>query len=259
MKLISFVPSLTETLIKCGISVQGRTRFCIHPQDEIRQIPVIGGTKDLKWEAIEKIEPDFALLDREENTLEMAESLQAKGIQLLLTHVQNLSDLARDLKGLSVALRNSKLEGLGQFAQRMHEKKPLRWNEKKKDLLFEEILPQSCVDGIDEITYLIWKDPWMCVDSQTYVADILSKTGLKIRQRREFQEAKNHYPKIDLNDNRDTRDFFLFSSEPYPFRKKKLDLIQAKLPGALVDGEKFSWFGVRSLQFLAEYYEEKME
>lgn len=44
----------------------------------------------------------------------------------------------------------------------------------------------------------------------------------------------------------------LFSSEPYPFLRKKDVLNPLFAPYAFVDGERFSWFGMRSLRFLEE-------
>ena len=42
------------------------------------------------------------------------------------------------------------------------------------------------------------------------------------------------------------------SSEPYPFhkRKDKLALDELGAGSAIVDGERFGWFGLRSLEFL---------
>ena len=47
MRVVSLVPSLTETLIDCGVNVVGRTRFCIHPADRVHDIPAVGGTKQV--------------------------------------------------------------------------------------------------------------------------------------------------------------------------------------------------------------------
>jgi hypothetical protein len=58
------------------------------------------------------------------------------------------------------------------------------------------------------------------------------------------------YPKIDLGDYDPATTVLLFSSEPYPFAKKAAELTGLDFPSALVDGEAYSWFGVRSLRFL---------
>ena len=49
MRVVSLVPSWTETLIEAGVDVVGRTRFCLHPRDRVKSIPAVGGTKDADW------------------------------------------------------------------------------------------------------------------------------------------------------------------------------------------------------------------
>lgn len=67
MRLISLVPSWNETLIECGLNVVGRSRYCIHPEDRVRDIPIVGGTKDIRWDRVREARPDLLVLDREEN------------------------------------------------------------------------------------------------------------------------------------------------------------------------------------------------
>ena len=43
MRIISLVPSLTESLLDFGImDIVGRTKFCIHPKDQVKDIEIIG-------------------------------------------------------------------------------------------------------------------------------------------------------------------------------------------------------------------------
>jgi len=69
MRVVSLIPSWTETLIEASrhsdFEVVGRTRFCIHPDDCINNIPVVGGTKDVNWQRVMDCKPDLLLLDRE--------------------------------------------------------------------------------------------------------------------------------------------------------------------------------------------------
>ena len=74
MRVVSLVPSLTETLLECGVEVVGRTRFCIHPADKVADIPAVGGTKEVNWQRCLALEPDLVVMDKEENTLEMAQA-----------------------------------------------------------------------------------------------------------------------------------------------------------------------------------------
>ncbi|MEZ5023393.1 MAG: hypothetical protein R2728_09055 [Chitinophagales bacterium] len=50
-RIISLVPSITLTLFELGLEkkIVGRTKFCIHPKQLVKSIPVIGGTKNLKY------------------------------------------------------------------------------------------------------------------------------------------------------------------------------------------------------------------
>jgi hypothetical protein len=106
MRVISLVPSLTETLVEAGVNVVGRTRFCVHPKDKVAAIPVIGGTKDLKQELIERLKPDLVVMDKEENTREMAEKLKFK---IHATHVDSVLSLQSTFLDLSRILQNQQL------------------------------------------------------------------------------------------------------------------------------------------------------
>jgi len=66
---------------------------------------------------------------------------------------------------------------------------------------------------------------------------------------RDAGEDNQKYPVTDpgvLPDNT----VILASSEPYPFHRKREALLALGRPVAIVDGESFSWFGLRSLSFL---------
>lgn len=69
MKIISLVPSITESLFDFGLTsdeIIGRTKFCIHPKDKVQNVEKIGGTKNLHIERIKALNP---LILFEKNTL----------------------------------------------------------------------------------------------------------------------------------------------------------------------------------------------
>ena len=58
MKIISLVPSITKALFDLGLNedeIIGRTKFCIHPEDRVKNLAVIGGTKNLNLEKIKAL------------------------------------------------------------------------------------------------------------------------------------------------------------------------------------------------------------
>ncbi len=71
-RIISLVPSQTELLADLGLDseVVGITKFCIHPNRWFREKPRIGGTKNVKHEVIESLNPDLIIANKEENSRE---------------------------------------------------------------------------------------------------------------------------------------------------------------------------------------------
>lgn len=233
MRVSSLVPSWTETLIVCGLAVAGRTRFCIHPRDRVGAIPVIGGTKDLQLEALDGLAADMVLLDKEENTNEMAAMISQRKF---VSHVVSIPALVRDLDTLAALTENRELLGLARIWREVQGASfatlpVMQWIRKPKRA------PRT-------VLYLIWRNPWVVVSRDTFIGDMLSLFGMELPH---FPEK---YPKINLDSYSPEDTLLLFSSEPFPFHKHKEDLALLAFPSALVDGEGFSWFGVRSLNFL---------
>ena len=225
MKIISLVPSITETLFDLGLSeneIIGRTKFCIHPANRLKNVSVIGGTKNLNITKIKALKPDLIIANKEENIKEDVEELQ-KYFKVLVTNVSNLEDNYYLLKTLGNLL------GKQEIAQ--------KFNLKIYEILakFSDLEKKKCA-------YLIWKNPYMTVGFDTFIHDILDKLGFQ----NIFKDYKR-YPEISVEDLK-TADYIFLSSEPFPFQQKHIDELQKELPDAkifLVDGEAFSWYGTR--------------
>lgn len=241
-RVVSLVPSWTETLLACGVEVVGRTRFCVHP-DSAKKIPVVGGTKDLNLEEVARLKPDLLLLDKEENLPWMAEE---KAWRSYVSHVSSLQDMPRELNALAEILENEKLRDLAREWEREIEKKRQGHPPSVMELpgVLEWIRRPS--EEPEKILYLIWRDPWMAVSASTFIGSMLAHLGYGAY----LPEFSERYPKVDLESFDPARTLLLFSSEPYPFGKKVRELKEFPFPSALVDGEAYSWFGLRSLRFL---------
>ena len=70
-RIVSLVPSITELLFSLGLGAQvvGRTGFCIHPRDAVRDVPKVGGTKDVKLDALRALNPTHVIVNVDENDL----------------------------------------------------------------------------------------------------------------------------------------------------------------------------------------------
>lgn len=90
----------------------------------------------------------------------------------------------------------------------------------------------------------------MRVSAETFIGSVLAHLGAG-----QFMiPSEKKYPEFRLEEFDLEKTFFLFSSEPYPFHKKLEDLRALGVQGAIVDGESYSWFGLRSLEFLEGIY-----
>ena len=90
MRVVSLVPSLTQTLFDLGLTtdeVVGRTPWCIHPKDKVEQVMIVGGTKTPNLNKIRNLEPDLIVMDKEENPFEIYQTLQNEGFTIFVKRV----------------------------------------------------------------------------------------------------------------------------------------------------------------------------
>lgn len=223
MKVISLVPSITETLFDLGLSsdeIIGRTKFCIHPKELVKTVEIIGGTKNLNIDKIRSLKPDLIIANKEENVKEQVEELM-KDFKVLVTNVETLEDNYYLIKQLGHILGK--------------EEKAQFFNLKTYEA-FDIPKPENKL----KVAYLIWKDPYMTVGGDTFISRILEELGFQNL----FKDQKR-YPEVQLEDLRAANLIFL-SSEPFPFKEKHIAGIQdicidQKI--MIVDGEAFSWYG----------------
>ncbi len=226
--IVSLVPSLTELLFDLGLGDQvvGRTRFCIHPENDVESVPIIGGTKNPRIDKIRSIKPDLIIANHEENRKEDVEELQ-KDFEVMVTEISTIEEA---LFGIHQIGKRCDVEGpaneLIDAIQREFDKKP-----------DEPTL---------SVAYLIWKSPWMTVGSDTYVHSVLSEWNMA-----NVFGNERRYPKVSLEQMNSLHpDVILLSSEPFPFVEKHIQEISEACPNSsvlLVDGEWFSWYGSRML------------
>jgi len=245
LKIACLVPSWTESFIELGFSVVGRTRYCIHPKNKIESIPILGGTKKVDWSKLKET-PDLVIFDKEENTKDMAESCP---FPYWASHIRNLSDIAPQLQQLAQDFQLPQIEKLSARWQKVlrHPSPPQKITPENKTFpgLIRWFHEPEC--EIKKIAYFVWRKPWMLAKPSTFIGSMLKHCGFDVY---DYPSDKN-YPEIELEKLLAQPDLgFFFSSEPYPFEKREHELKNFRPACALVDGEAFSWFGLRSLEFL---------
>lgn len=237
-RILSLVPSLTETLFALGLggNIVGRTAFCIHPAVAVKKVKSVGGTKQVNWRKIDAARPTHAVLNVDENPKEMADELAARGIVPVVTHPLSPADngpLIRLLGGVF-----GRADAAEALARR-----------------FEDTLSAAAAarpETETRVLYLIWKTPWMIVGADTYIARTLDLIGWRTWA----PPMAARYPEIEITEAVLRKvDRVLFSSEPFPFTEDHLAAFRADHPDHAakaqpVDGEMLSWYGVRAIDGL---------
>jgi len=223
MKVVSLVPSITEALLDLGLTEKeliGRTKFCIHPEEKVKNIAVIGGTKNINIEKIKALQPDLILANKEENTKEQVEVLMTD-FKVIVTNVENIEDNYYLLKNLGNLFHK--------------EEKAQLFN-----LKIYEILNEAKIESTIKVAYLIWKNPYMTIGCDTFIHKILEEIGFE-----NIFKDKTRYPEIQTEDL-EKADLIMLSSEPFPFKEKHIEELRQIYPDKkimIVDGEAFSWYG----------------
>ncbi len=228
-KIISLVPSLTELIIELGLksSLVGRTRFCVEPEGEIEDVPIIGGTKNPRLDKIEEIQPDLVIANKEENRKEDITYL-SRQTEVEVTDIASVEDALITIHELGSRLgAPEKAKQLTQNISSLLEKRP---DERPLQTL-----------------YLIWQDPWMSVGKDTYIHDVLQRWNLT-----NATGYARRYPTLTNEQMQKLQpELILLSSEPFPFKEKHVEKLEPMFPDArilTVDGKWFSWYGSRMVK-----------
>ena len=232
-RIVSLVPSLTETLAGLGLAhlLVGRTRFCTSSPALLGGVAKVGGTKTPDLGKIRALQPDLVLAVKEENNLADAQALAGDCPVLVF-------DIGTARQGLACADYLCRLLG-GDIE---------RWAFARQQAEAYMAIP-PVADPLRAL-YLIWQDPYMTVGQDTYIADMLLHTGFALPN-----PAWRRYPAIDLDEavRLYQPQVLLLSSEPYPFKEKHVRALEAQtsLPAYLIDGQLMSWYGTLTADGLA--------
>ncbi len=236
-RIVSLVPSLTELLFDLGLGerVVGRTGFCVHPRQALRTVPKVGGTKDVKLERIRELAPTHVLVNMDENRRETVDELAGFVPHIVVTHPNTPQD------NLALFALLGSLFGAEAAAARLAD--DLR-------AALDEAAALRATLPDERVLYLIWREPWMTIARDTYIAATLAAVGWHTLPAVEGGETgAARYPAFDWDASWLAGvERVLLSTEPYRFRAEHLPEVErlAARPALLVDGEMVSWYGSRA-------------
>lgn len=213
-RVVSLVPSVTESLLSWGVTPVAVTRFCEQPH-----LPAVGGTKDPDVERIISLRPDLVVMCEEENRREDHDVLRAAGVRTLVLDPRTVEGAVAEIARLAKVLELPSSPNV------------------------VPALPAR-PDPLGVTAFVpIWRRPWMSLGSDTYGSAVLDWLGVA----NVVAGSADRYPEVDLDAVRAMApDVVLAPTEPYPFKDRHLDELSFVAPAALVDGQDLFWWGVRT-------------
>lgn len=248
VRIASLVPSITELLFDLGLAdrIVARTGFCIHPEPAVRNVPKVGGTKDVKLDKLRALAPTHVVVNIDENRRETVDEIRAFVPNVIVTHPCRPDDNFA-LYALLGGIFGRQAEAARLAADLQAELDALRagrWPARR-------------------VLYAIWQDPWMTVSRQTYISQMLAlvnwATWPDAGSAPEAcvdgdcsrpNAAGERYPTFRWSDALVRElDAVLLSTEPYRFTDDHADALERQIgkPVLLVDGEMLSWYGSRAV------------
>jgi ABC-type Fe3+-hydroxamate transport system substrate-binding protein len=236
-RIVSLVPSITETLFTFGVGdrVAGVTRFCSEPAAQVAAKPKVGGTKTLDIKSVLELQPDLVIANAEENRQEDIRQLLAAGQRVFVTFPRTVAAAIQMLRQLAL------MTGSNEVADPILEDAEQALAEARTANQGRARLRVFCP---------IWRRPWMTVGPNTYMHDFIAACGgLNI-----FNERHERYPLSDLDEvARRAPEVILLPDEPYPFSRKHVsELTEYRYMPAvrndriyLLEGKHLCWYGPR--------------
>lgn len=233
-RIVCLCPSITEALFEIGAGprVVGVTDYCIHPADAVEALPKVGGSKLPNLDAIFELSPDLVIMNEEENRVEDFEAIQERGIPILNTFPKTVAESAHMMRDVGRAV--GCVEAAEESARAI-------------ERAVASAKSQSSQKPRLRGAVLIWMRPFMGVNADTFMHDMLALAGID----NVFGSRPQRYPRLEAADLRCGLDVILLPNEPFEFVGQHATEIAAAagIPTAravLCDGQFLTWYGTRT-------------
>ena len=229
-RVISLVPSITETLFELGAgdSVVAITDFCIFPAD--LALPRVGGTKNPRIDEIRALAPDLVHMNHEENLRRHGQAI-ATFAPVYVSEPKSVDDVEALILQLG-EIHDRRTRAAELLALLREERASLP----KRTFTF------ACP---------IWKNPWMWCGGDTYVSRLVESAGGV-----NVLGDRTRYPQIALDDVLALKpDVTFLPDEPYLFTEQDAASISGTRAIGPFPGHLFTWHGsptIEGVRFLRE-------
>lgn len=259
-RVVSLVPSDTLNVAEVGgaSALVGRTDYCELPEDVVKRVPSVGGTKNPRVDDVCDLSPDLVIANQEENTRGDLEKLAERGIKVYVAFPKRVADGLAHLARLARIFGTENDSHVKDLVRRGYDAHRRAEDARKTRAPMRVFCP-------------IWMDPLMTIHGATFISDMLDLCGAQ----NVFADRERRYPlaadvgsarplppeKIEGRDVRYPRvtldeviarapALVLLPDEPHPFSEEDAAIFRARLPNANVaftSGKDLCWYGARSV------------
>jgi iron complex transport system substrate-binding protein len=161
-RIISLIPSATETLIALGAakSIVGKTRYDV--ASEVAQLPSVGGGIDPSVEAIIGLHPDLVLAWDNDKRQEVPNKLISLGVPVFTLRTEDTSDVFRAITNVG------RLTGRDSAARALSASIHAQLEEVRKSVAGRRA---------PNVLYVVYNDPPMTAGPATFIGQLISLAG----------------------------------------------------------------------------------
>ncbi|MDB4886316.1 MAG: btuF [Gemmatimonadetes bacterium] len=161
-RVISLIPSATETLIAIGATdrIIGRTRYDVAP--EVTRVPSVGGGLDPSVEAIVALHPDVVISWEHDRRQRTREKLTALRVPVLSLRTEDTTDAFRVFERLGALTGRS--AAATALTERVH-------------AAFRSVARASAGRPVPVVFYVVYNNPPMTASPATFIGQLIGLAG----------------------------------------------------------------------------------
>ncbi len=180
-RVISLIPSATETLIAIGATRQivGRTRYDVAP--EVAPLPSVGGGVDASIEAIVGLHPDLVISWESDKRQAIRQKLVAAGIPVFILRTQDTTDI---------------FHGLGEIGKLTGHDSAASAVAASVRATLDTVRRAAASRPTTSVFYVVFNDPPMTAGPQTFIGQLISLAG----GRSIFDDTRQNWPNVAIEE-----------------------------------------------------------
>lgn len=178
-RVVSLVPSLTETVVALGGAPQlvGRTRFDEHPA--IAAVPSVGGTVNPDVEAILEKRPDLVISWADADARALSERFESFGIPVYAARARSLADFERHALALGALLgrAGAAVELVAHVRARL-----------------DDVRVEVSEETRPKVLFVVWPKPLITTGRGTFADELIRTVGA----RGLFDDLEDPWPTVSM-------------------------------------------------------------